>query len=90
MEKRAGREICFISTGPAYDQSKGILLKVENVTSEDLNGSSSGLTSEHSEKTLQEMKKRASESTGTASKQPEGILQLIDKLETIVDQLLPR
>ena len=90
MKKWAGREICFVSTGPDYEQSKGLLLKVENVTSEVLKGSLSDSISEHSEESQQKIKKKASESTAPASKQPEGILQLIDKLETIVDQLLPR
>ncbi len=76
--------------GPVCEQSKGILLNVENVTSDVLNGSSSGSTSEQPEETLQNMKKMASESSLPASLQPEGILQLIDKLETIVDQLLIR
>ncbi len=90
MKKCAGSNVCLISTGSVCEQSKIILLKKENVSGYDLNGSSAGSASEHSEETLQKMKKMASESMLPASKQPEGILQLIDKLETIVDKLLPR
>ena len=90
MEKWDGRDAYLESSCPDYEGSKEILLKVENVTSEDINGSLSGSSSEYPEETLQKMKNIAGESTAPASEQPEGILQLIDKLDTIVDQLLLR
>ncbi len=72
MEKWDGSDVCLKSAGPAYEESKEILLKVKNVNSEDLNCSSSGSSSELLEETLQKIKTITDESTTPGSELPEG------------------
>ncbi len=91
MENRAGHDLGGESTDPACEQSELIIPKVENMAGHDH-------TAPVCEQPLGIQRKMENipdgdyygSSSHSEYKQPEGILQLIDKLESIVDHVLLR
>ena len=76
------------------DQPEANLQKKESVEST-LNDSSICNTSDKKEEIVPKLEILTGDdlpgtSCGSAQEQPKGVLQLIDRLETVVDQLLPR
>ncbi len=86
LKDMAGHDFPTGSTDPACEQSEIIIPKVENNAGHDLTGP----VCEQSEGIQENMENIPDGLSHSEFKQPEGILQLIDKLESIVDQLLPR
>ncbi len=79
------------SAAPACEQSERILPKVENMAGYHLACGSSNPARKVSEGILPKVENMAGHDvTAPVCEKSEGILQLIDKLENIVDKLLPR
>ncbi len=91
MKNMAGYDLPGGSTYLSCGYPEGILPKVENSAGHFRADGSNVPSYEQSERNLLKVDIMAGHDLTTpVCEQPEGILQLIDKLESIVDQLLPR